>query len=562
MNRSFVVMGWGLVVFLILVAGCGKNPTEKKLESFIQDHVALVEPLLKDLNLSYWEASISGQKEDYDRCAQLELELKMVYSNRDEFAQLKEMKESGEVKDPLLARQLTILYNSYLENQVDPELLEKIVKKGTEVENTFNTFRGKIDGREVTNNQILEVLKTETHSVARMKAWKASKQVGVAVADKVIELVKLRNEAARSLGFDNYYRLRLTLGELDEGELFGIFDELADLTDEPFRELKAELDGILAGRYGIGPEGMRPWHYQDPFFQEAPHIYDVELDGYYAEEDVAKLAGAFFTSIGLGVGDILARSDLYEKPGKNPHAYCTHIDRKGDVRILTNLKNNQNWMDTILHELGHGVYDKYLNFDLPFILRMPSHSFTTEAIAMFFGRLACNAEWLKGMVGLSEEEAKSIQETVQKSQRLQQLVFARWCQVMVRFERELYTNPDQDLNSLWWDLVEKYQLVKRPEGRNQPDWAAKIHLACYPVYYHNYMLGEMMASQVHSYIIKNLLKLEPGAGVGYVNRPKVGDYLKKNIFKPGARYRWDELIEHATGEALNPEYFVNQFVKR
>lgn len=29
---------------------------------------------------------------------------------------------------------------------------------------------------------------------------------------------------------------------------------------------------------------------------------------------------------------------------------------------------------------------------------------------------------------------------------------------------------------------------------------------------------------------------------------------------PGASYRWDDLIKHATGEALTPKYFVEEFV--
>ena len=37
------------------------------------------------------------------------------------------------------------------------------------------------------------------------------------------------------------------------------------------------------------------------------------------------------------------------------------------------------------------------------------------------------------------------------------LIFSRWCQVMLRFEKAIYADPDQDLNELWWDLVEKYQ---------------------------------------------------------------------------------------------------------
>ena len=34
------------------------------------------------------------------------------------FAELKEIKESGLVKDPLLARQLELLYNTYLEGRL------------------------------------------------------------------------------------------------------------------------------------------------------------------------------------------------------------------------------------------------------------------------------------------------------------------------------------------------------------------------------------------------------------------------------------------------------------
>ena len=47
-----------------------------------------------------------------------------------------------------------------------------------------------------------------------------------------------------------------------------------------------------------------------------------------------------------------------------------------------------------------------------------------------------------------------------KLQRNRLLIFSRWCQVMFRFEKGLYGNPDQDLNRLWWDLVEKYQEIE------------------------------------------------------------------------------------------------------
>jgi peptidyl-dipeptidase A len=123
-------------------------------------------------------------------------------------------------------------------------------------------------------------------------------------------------------------------------------------------------------------------------------------------------------------------------------------------------------MNTMLHELGHGVYDQNISMTLPYFLRTPAHTFTTEAIAMIFGRLSSNPEWMKENAGVSTEEAGIIGNEVKQSLRLEQLVFSRWTQVMFRFEKSMYENPDQDLNKLWWDLVEKYQMIKKPEGRN------------------------------------------------------------------------------------------------
>jgi len=548
--------------FVFGMIGCGENAMEKEFRTFVQGHVEKVEPLMNEWNLSYWNASLTGKKEDFDKTAEYELKIRTIYSDTNNFAYLKDLKESGQIKNMLLKRHLDLLYNAYLSNQIEPYLLKQIVEKSTSVENKFNVYRGKVGDRELADNEIKEILKKETDSSKRRDAWFASKQVGKEVANDLIELIKIRNQAAQTLGFENYYLMSLAVSEQSLEELTKIFDELADLTDEPFAQMKAELDSILADQYGIGVEGMMPWHYHDPFFQEGPMVYEVNLDKYFENQDVKELAQKFYNGINLQVADILARSDLYEKPGKNPHAFCTSIDRKEDVRILANIKQNESWMETMLHELGHAVYDKYIDKSLPFLLREPAHIFTTEAIAMLFGRLSRNADWLQDMLDLSDEERDEIASVVQKSLRLRQLVFARWCQVMFHFEQELYKNPDQDLNTLWWDLVEKYQLVKRPTGRTEPDWAAKIHFTMAPVYYHNYMLGELLASQLHAYVVKNVLKLESDDGVSYMNENIVGNYLKNRIFSAGTKHPWNEMITQATGENLTAKYFVDQFVRQ
>lgn len=554
-----------ILTFLLIggftVMGFSENDKEKEFSKFLEEHLKIVEPLFKEAALSYWNATASGRDEDYQKYSELQIKIREIYSNREDFKKIKALKQSGTVKEPLLRRQLELLYLAYLENQVDKELLKKIVELSTRVEQTFNTFRGKIDDKEVTMNEIKEILKKETDNEKRKKAWDASKQVGDVVAEDLRNLVKLRNRAAREAGFENYYIMMLTLREQDDRELERIFSELKKLTDEPFKQLKEEIDSILSKRYGIKPENMRPWHYHDPFFQEPPSIFEVDLDKYYERMDILKIGKEFYRSIGLSVDYILERSDLYERDKKYPHAYCIDIDRRGDVRVMLNLKNNLDWMGTLLHELGHAVYSKNIDPKLPFLLRSEAHIFTTEASAMFFGRLAMNAKWMEGMKIIDSKEREKIEPLLNKSLRLSQLVFARWAQVMRNFERELYKNPDRDLNALWWEMVNKYQFVNKPEGREgRNDWATKIHICSSPVYYHNYMLGELLASQLHYYISEKILKEDPKK-VSYVGKKEVGEWLKNNFYGLGASLPWNELIKKMTGEPLNPKYFVKQFVE-
>lgn len=129
---------------------------------------------------------------------------------------------------------------------------------------------------------------------------------------------------------------------------------------------------------------------------------------------------------------------------------------------------------------------------------------------------------------------------------------------MFRFEKSMYENPDRDLNKLWWDLVEKYQLVRRPEGRNAPDYAAKIHIVSSPAYYHNYLMGELFACQLNAAIAREVFNAPP-AGVLYNGNAKVGEFLKARVFGPGRTVHWTELIRAATGEPLNARAFAAEF---
>jgi peptidyl-dipeptidase A len=116
---------------------------------------------------------------------------------------------------------------------------------------------------------------------------------------------------------------------------------------------------------------------------------------------------------------------------------------------------------------------------------------------------------------------------------------------MTGFERILYEDPDGDLDGAWWELVARHQLITPPEGRQAPDWAAKIHIAVAPVYYHTYLYGSIVAYQ-----LADALRNAVG---GIVDRPEAGTVLGEKLYAPGMSIRWDRLVEQASGAPLSVE---------
>jgi peptidyl-dipeptidase A len=546
------------VVIISLLWSCTskQEKMEKRMKEFVYAYEARTIPLYRNMTISSWNANITGTNEDFAKSEKASFEYAKIFTDTKAFDELKEIKESQALKDPLLVRQVELLYDSYLGGQVDTALIAEQIKMETEISKMYANFRVDITGKQLSDNEVEDILRNSTSSSDLQIAWEGSKMIGPVVASDIVRLVKHRNTIAQKLGFSNYHEMSLRLSGQDQAEVTRIFDELDSLTRNNFAQLKGEIDNYFAKRYKIPVSELRPWHYQNRYFQEAPEIYTVDFDKYYEKQDPVNLASRYYDGIGLNVDAILANSDLYEKPGKNQHAFCTDIDRAGDVRTLDNIRPDSYWMNTILHELGHGVYSYYNDMTLPFVLRDAAHTFTTEAIANMFGRMATDPHWMLDMGIIDAAESELIADDSRKALRLQMLVFSRWAQVMYRFEKAMYENPDQNLNQLWWDMVSKYQMIDKPEGRDMPDWATKIHIALYPCYYHNYLLGELLASQFYMYITTNVAKTRSFAG-----EKAVGDYLREKVFMPGARYYWNDMIERATGEKLTAKYYARQFVQ-
>ncbi len=522
------------------------------LQTFLKEINEQMQVLSKEVTQSSWMAQTTGDPEWAAKLSEAETRYNLLFASKDSYEKTKQFLATENVTE-IEKRQLQLLLSEMEGNQLPEEVIADLSKRSSELNLLFNTYTPVVDGKKYSANDIREVLVNSDDQELRKKVWFASKEVGKVVEKGLLELVKKRNEAAQLLGYDNHHQMGFALQELDRDEVFAIFNELIAQSDDAYRSMKKELDERLATRFGIHPEDIRPWHYVDPFFQEAPPSDSTNLDPFYQGKDIVQITTDTFNSMGIEIDDLYAKSDLFPREKKNPTAFCTDIDREGDVRVLCNLTEDAYWMETNLHEFGHAAYFKYVDSSLPFGLRTVSHTLTTEAIAMLFGKMGKDPRWLKRFLQVDEATVNELAPELEKYQQLQMLIAARWIITFVFFEKELYENPDQDLNALWWKTVNEIQLVTPPDATDHPDWAAKIHFTLAPIYYQNYLLGELMAAQL-------LRHIETKISPEFFTK-ETGEMLINQFFKPAALYDWNEKISRVTGEKLNPAHFVDVYCK-
>ena len=241
------------------------------LADLIARLVAEIEPLHLRLNLAVWDANITGDPAHEQESARLETRIREVYARPEPFAFLKSLEPAGGITDARLERQRQLALNSFQANQLPAESIQRIVGLEKKLESRFNTFRATLDGERVADNAIRQLLRESDDSALRRRAWEASKQIGAEVEHDLLALVRLRNQTARQLGFEDHYAMSLQLkDELEEPRLSAWLEEVERGSRPLYEAYKRDLDERLCRRFGVSRSELGPWHYDDPFFQEAP----------------------------------------------------------------------------------------------------------------------------------------------------------------------------------------------------------------------------------------------------------------------------------------------------
>ena len=353
---------------------------------------------------------------------------------------------------------------------------------------------GVVGGAEVDDTEIKRILRQSDDPAERREAWEASKTVGAEVADDVRELARLRNEAARALGHRDWFALSLSTDELDEAELIDTLAEADRVTAEPFARWKGALDERLAARFGCAARscgrGTTPIRSSRRRRLTAP---STSTRSSRARTSSRSRVAPCRRARPRGRRDPRAERSVparRQEPARVLHRRRPRAATCASSR--TSCRRTTRWTRCSTSSATASTTSA-IRDDLPWLLRS-THLVATEASALLFGALAWRRDWLERILGLSAAEGAELEGRLRAARAVELLVFTRWVLVMNAFERALYADPEAISTRSGGSSSRATRASRRRTDRRAPDWAAKIHIAVAPVYYHTYLYGAIVGA--------------------------------------------------------------------
>ncbi len=464
--------------------------------------------------------------------------------------------------------------------QTIPDLVvERIAAETAQTEKLYG-FSYKLDGKEVTPNQIDAMLSDELDVAKRRAVWESSKEVGPGLRPGLIELQRLRNSCVQALGYSDFFAYMVSEYGMTTEEMAEQMETINRELRPLFTELHTWARYKLAERYNQPVPDLIPAHWlPNRWGQDWAALVDVEgldLDSALEQRGsnwLLEQAERFYVSLGFEeLPDVFwEKSSLYPLPAganykKNNHASAWHMDLERDVRSLMSVEPDTRWYETTHHELGHIYYYlEYTNPNVPPLLRGGANRAYHEAVGSLMGLAAMQPRFLTE-VGLIEagsfERSDELAMQQLLNEALNYVVFIPWSTgVMFQFEKALYADelsPDQ-WNAYWWEIAERYQGIAPPDVRDERycDAATKTHINNDPAGYYDYALSYVLLFQLHNHIATQILGEDPH-DTNYFNREDVGEFLS-SILKPGASVDWRELLLESTGSPLSAQAMLDYF---
>lgn len=478
---------------------------------------------------------------------------------------------------PLQNKQFeAILYAAGASPATAGETVKELIKESGEQTKVLFGFDFKMDGKSVSKNDINNTLAHSEKLPEKLKAWTASKEVGIPLKPGLKRLRDLRNETVKGLGFSDFFSYQVSEYGMTTSEMVSMTDGFIKEIWPLYRELHTWTRYELAKRYKQPVPEYIPAHWlPNQWGQDWSAIVNVEginIDDTLQKKSaewVVKKGEEFYQSLGFPAlpNSFYEKSSLYPLPSdatykKNNHASAWHMDLDKDVRSLMSVEPNTEWWETTLHELGHiYYYISYTNPDVPVILRGGANRAYHEAIGSQIGLASLQKPLLQSLKLMPENIVTN--DTLKLlADALNHIIVIEWgAGVMTQFENKLYSEniPEDQFNKTWWELVKKYQGIVPPSERGEEfcDACTKTHIIDDPAQYYDYAIAEVLLFQFHDHIAKNILKQDVHA-TNYWGSKEAGDFIK-NLTKVGATVDWREHLKENLGTEVSAKPLLDYF---
>ena len=556
------------------VKAAKRSPIQKEADAFLATVTGLIRPVSTSSNQVDWVAATDVTPEHVAERTGANKVWAAVTGSTTVIDKTKALLKNEKQLDELTVRQLRKLLLAAAEA---PGTIPEVVARRVELETKQSgildgyTFclqpKGTTCAKPITANDIDDILKKSRDLNERQRIWTVSKEIGRPLKPGLIELVKLRNQVAKEMGYHSYFALQVADYGMTVDEMMKLLDDTLATTKPLYDGLHCWAKNQLAARFKRPAPRQIPAHWiGNRWAQSWPGIVEAaSLDPFFkgsSPETIVKSAESFYVSLGFDKlpPSFWERSDLYPVPSglarkKNSHASAWHIDRALDVRSLMSVQANEQWFATSHHELGHIYYFlSYTRPDVPFLLREGANRAFHEAIGELAKLASQQTPYLTKVGVIPEGKAPDPGASLLQS-ALDSIVFLPWSAgTMSHFERDLYETelPPAEWQSKWWDYVTQFQGVTPPGGRNPElcDACTKTHINDDPAQYYDYALATLIKFQLHDHICTKILKQDVRA-CDYSGSKEVGAFLK-GILSLGATRDWRKVIKDATGESISP----------
>ena len=424
-------------------------------------------PLYLAAEETSWNFFINSTDENLNKMTEASDNYSNFFKNEKIYNELKKIKP--DVLNKYETKQLKNLLDNFEEELTLGDELKVLRDKENEIAQKYNSYVSTIDGKEVSKAEILKILETETNIELREKAYNAKVLGGDLIAEDLKAFAKIRNDFAKKKGYSNFFEYKLKESyEVDLKELEKLLGDVYNSSAPLIKEIVAKNKKELSETFNIPVNELKQYHYG--LLTKNNPEKDVN-ECFKNKEQIVEISKKAYLGMGYDIDKLIEEGkivlDLFPRKGKNTHGFCFTIDAERNARILANLTNNANSLDTLNHELGHSIYTLGTSRELCF-LDWDSYPAMTEAVAMMMGDLQKRENILADIV-----PAQTL-ENFKAKFREDEAKFVSRSLIFINFEKEMYKNPEQDLKKLWKDLQIKYAFANENEDLNNA-WATIPH---------------------------------------------------------------------------------------